>query len=165
MNIVGTLIGIDSLKVAHMSDDVVFVYDAVASEHITGISGNLEGLSTVVALDHGDHLGGESSLLVFQARHACHSMKAQSDLSAHVSHLFLHELRLSEGLAELLAVKGVFTGSVEAELSCTHGSPGNTESGLVEAAERPLETLDIKDVLLGDLHIVHHDHTGDGGPQ
>ena len=161
MNVVGALISVDSLKVAHMSDDVVLVNDAVATEHITGISGDLKSLSTVIALDHRDHLGGESSLLVFQARHAGDSMKTQSDLSAHISHLFLHQLGLSEGLAELLAVHSVFTGSMEAELSCTHGTPGNTESGLVEAAEGALETLNIQDVLFGDLHIVQHDHSGD----
>ena len=67
MNVVGTLISVDGLEVAHMSDDVVLVNYAVATEHITGISGYLEGLSAVVALDHRDHLGSESSLLVFQA--------------------------------------------------------------------------------------------------
>ena len=50
-----------------MSDDVVLINDAVATEHITGISSYLEGLATVVALDHRDHLGGKSSLLIFQA--------------------------------------------------------------------------------------------------
>lgn len=161
MNVVGSLISVDGLEVAHMSDDVVLVYDAITTEHITGISGYLEGLATVVALDHRDHLGGKSSLLVFQARHSGDSMETQSNLSAHIGHLFLHELSLSEGLAELFAIQSIFTGSMEAELSCTHSSPGNTESGLVEAAERTLETLDTQDVLLGDLYIVHHDHTGD----
>jgi hypothetical protein len=67
MNVVGSLISVDGLEVAHMSDDVVLVNYAVATEHITGISGYLEGLSAVVALDHRDHLWSESSLLVFQA--------------------------------------------------------------------------------------------------
>lgn len=67
MNVVGTFIGVDGLEVAHMSDDVVLVYYAVATEHITGISSYLEGLAAVVALDHRDHLGSESSLFIFQA--------------------------------------------------------------------------------------------------
>ena len=140
---------------------MIFLMDAVAAVHVARHAGDVERLAAVIALDHRYHLWGESSLLVFQARHAGYSMKTQSDLSAHISHLFLHELGLSEGLAELLAVHSVFTGSMEAELSCTHGTPGNTESGLVEAAEGALETLNIQDVLFGDLHIVQHDHSGD----
>ena len=165
MNIMSALVGVNSLQVADVSDNVILVDDTVATEHVSGISGNLQGLSAVVALDHGDHLGSETALLVLQARHSQYRVETQSDLSAHVSHLLLHELGLSEGAPELLAVQSVLSCLVEAELCCSHCSPSDTESSLVEAAEGSLESSDIEDVVLGHLDVVHHDHAGDGGAE
>jgi len=85
-------------------------------------------------------------------------MQAESYFSAHISHFLLHELSLSKRATELFAVHCVFTCSMEAEFSCSHCTPSDTESGLIEAAEWTLETLDIQDIFLGHLNVVHHYH-------
>ena len=105
MNIMSPLVCVDSLEVADVSDDVILVDNAVATEHVPGVSSNLQGLSAVVALDHGYHLGSETALLVLQARDPQHRVETQGDLCAHVRHLLLHQLGLGKGASELLAVQ------------------------------------------------------------
>jgi hypothetical protein len=55
---VRALIGVDSLKVAQVPNDVILINDAVTAEHVPGIACDLEGLPAVVPLDEGDHLWG-----------------------------------------------------------------------------------------------------------
>lgn len=55
-----TLICVDGLQVHDMSDDVVLVCDAVSSQHVSGLSGDIQGLATAVPLQHGDHLWSRS---------------------------------------------------------------------------------------------------------
>ena len=86
-----------------MADDVVLIDDAVSSEHVSGLAGYLQGLEAIITLDHRDHLGGES-LVVFQTRHTQHSVQPKGNFSKHVCHFLLHQLSLSEGLPELLAI-------------------------------------------------------------
>ena len=56
MDVGSTFVCIHSLEVAHMSDDVVFIYYSVATKHISGISSDLKSLSSVVSLQNRDHL-------------------------------------------------------------------------------------------------------------
>ena len=55
MDIVSTFISVDCLKIANMSDDVVFIDYTVTSEHISCLSCNVKGLSATVSLYHRDH--------------------------------------------------------------------------------------------------------------
>ena len=87
-------------------------------------------------------------------------MKTQSDFSQHICHLELDKLHLGKRFAELLALHGVLASCMEAVLGCAHGAPGDAEAGLVKARERSLEAFNIEHVLLGNLHIVHHNHAG-----
>ena len=41
-----------------MSDDVVFIRDAVTTQHVSCHSSNVQSLATGVSLDQGDHLWG-----------------------------------------------------------------------------------------------------------
>ena len=41
-----TLIGVDSLQVHDMSDDVVFIRDAVTTQHVSRHSSNVQSLAT-----------------------------------------------------------------------------------------------------------------------
>jgi len=52
MDVVGAFIGVHGLQVRHHAHDVVLVNDTVATKHVTSNSGNVEGLATIVALDH-----------------------------------------------------------------------------------------------------------------
>lgn len=143
VNVSSTLVGIHRLEVADVSDDVILVDDAVAAEHVPRLACNLQGLSAVVTLDHGDHLGSQFALLVLQARNLQHRVQTEGNLGAHIRHLLLHELGLGKGAPELLAVERVVASLVETKLGCSHCTPGDTESSLVEAAEGSLKTSDI----------------------
>lgn len=165
VDIMGTLVGVDSLQVHDVADDVVFVADTVASEHVTGVAGDIQGLAARVALDHGDHLGGDLALIL-QTANLQAGLETQGNLSVGIGHLLLHQLEAGQGDTELLAVQGVVSGLGQAELGSTEGTPGNTEAGVVQASERSLETVNLGEEVLGrDLNIVHHDHTGDRGTE
>merc|ERR1711991_334213 len=56
VDVVRALVGVDGLEVHDVADDVVFVADAVAAQHVAALPGNVQRLSAVVALHHGDHL-------------------------------------------------------------------------------------------------------------
>ena len=51
-----------------MSDDVILVRDAISTEHVTTGTGNVQGLATVVALEDGDHLRDQLSLILEPAK-------------------------------------------------------------------------------------------------
>ena len=53
-----TLIRVDCLQIHDVADDVVLVRDAIAPQHVTSLSGNVQRLATAVPLQHGDHLRG-----------------------------------------------------------------------------------------------------------
>lgn len=160
-----TLVSVDGLQVHDVADDVVLIADTVASEHVAGVAGNVQGLAARVALDQRDHLGGDLALIL-QAADLQTGLETQSNLSVGIGHLLLHELEAGQGDTELLAVQGVVSGLGQAELGSTEGTPGNTEASVVQAAEGSLETVDVGEEVLGrDLNIVHHDHTGDRGTE
>jgi len=46
------LVGVDSLQVAYMSDNVILINYTIATEHVTAISSNLKCLTAVVTLEH-----------------------------------------------------------------------------------------------------------------
>ena len=47
-----TFVGVDGLEVHDVPDDVVLVADTVAAQHVPALSGNGEGLPTVVTLQN-----------------------------------------------------------------------------------------------------------------
>lgn len=51
-----TLICINSFQVHDVTDDVVLVTDAVATKHVSGLTGNVQGLPAWVAFEKADHL-------------------------------------------------------------------------------------------------------------
>jgi hypothetical protein len=67
---------------------------------------------------------------------------------------------------ELLTVHGVLASGFKAELGSSENTPGDTEAGIVEAAEGALEAGNVgEEVVLGHLDLIHENHTGLGGPQ
>jgi len=52
MNVMGSLVGVDSLQVHDVPDDVVLILDAIASQNVTSVTGNVQGLATVVAFQY-----------------------------------------------------------------------------------------------------------------
>ena len=45
-----TFVCVDGLQVHNMADDVVLIRDAVSSQHISGLPGDVQGLPTAVPL-------------------------------------------------------------------------------------------------------------------
>ena len=67
MNVVGPFISIHGLEVQHVANHRVFVRDAVAAEHVTRSSRNLQRLAAVVAFQQRDRLGLECARTLAQA--------------------------------------------------------------------------------------------------
>ena len=120
-----------------------------------------------ISLNERDLLGG-GLVLVEESSHLVAGQQGEGDLGLHISELLLDQLECSQRYSELLSLKSVVSGVVEAELSRSDGAPGDTVSGFIEAGEGYLESL----VLLGgelvgdwDLDVVHDDHAGGAGSQ
>ena len=62
VDVVGTFVGIDRFQVHDVADDVVFVRDAVASEHVAALARNFQRFAARVALQQRDHLWRHPSL-------------------------------------------------------------------------------------------------------
>jgi len=88
MHIVSSLVGIDSLQVHNVSDNVVLVRYPVSAEHVSGLPGDVERLAAVVSLHEGDHLGGEL-VRFYEPPHAKRGLQPESDLGVHVGELLL----------------------------------------------------------------------------
>lgn len=50
-----TFVRVDSLQVHGMSNYVIFIWDAVSSQHVSSLPGNIQSFSTAVPLEHWDH--------------------------------------------------------------------------------------------------------------
>mmetsp|Transcript_15780 Transcript_15780/g.21356 ORF Transcript_15780/g.21356 Transcript_15780/m.21356 type:complete len:253 (-) Transcript_15780:423-1181(-) len=143
---------------------MVLINDAVAAEHVSGVAGDRESFTAVVTLHDRDHLRCQLASIL-ELRNSVDAVQAERNFSQHVSHFQLWDLHLCERLAELLPLHGVVAGGVEAELGSAHGSPRDTESGLVEAAEGSLESLHVQHVLFGNFDVIEHDHASRRGAQ
>lgn len=53
---VPTLVCVDGLQVHDVTDNVVLICDAISSQHVSGLSGNIQSLATAIPLQQGDHL-------------------------------------------------------------------------------------------------------------
>jgi hypothetical protein len=111
-------------------------------------------------------ISGAALGLVHQPADLQRRLQAQRDLGLHVGQLLLEELRLRQRLVELLAVEPVLARGVPAEFGRAHDAPGDAVARAVEAAERPLQPLDMRQKrVLADLDPVHHDLAGGRGAQ
>src|SRR5215204_4580461 len=165
VNVVGALVGVHGLEVLRHAHDVVLLLDAVAAVHVAGLAGDVERLAAVVALDQRDRLGRELAL-VEEAPGPERGVQAERDLGLHVGELLLHELRLRERAAELLALERVLPRRVPAELGRAHGAPGDAVAGPVEAAERAFQPRGVRQKrLFPDLDPVHDDFAGYRGAE
>lgn len=55
-----TLVCVYSLQVHDMANDVVFIWNAISSQHVSSLSGNIQSFATAIPLQHRDHLGYSS---------------------------------------------------------------------------------------------------------
>lgn len=53
-----TFVCVDCFQIHDMADDMVLVSNAITTQHVPSLSGNVQSLATAVSLQHGDHLWG-----------------------------------------------------------------------------------------------------------
>ena len=148
-----------------MTRHTELVADTVATHHVASQTRNVERLAAVVALDERSRFHRRNAFILHAAK-TQRGLQAQRDFGLHVGQLFLDQLRGGERAAKLLAVHGVLARGVPAEFSGTHGTPGNTVAGAVQAGERTLQTLHFGEgVFFGNEHVIHHDFAGDRSAQ
>merc|ERR1719199_2501877 len=165
VDVMSALVGVDRLKVANMTDNVVFIDDAVASQHVTALPCDVQGLPTRIPLQHGDDVGVEISFLP-QPRRPCHCIEANGNFCDSISQLHLDELVGRKWTAKLLAIHGICSGLLDAVFGSTPSSPGNAEACGIEASERPPHSCDFgQHVFLRNLHLVELEHSRWRGTQ
>eukprot|EP00418_Pyrodinium_bahamense_P038886 CAMPEP_0179190664 /NCGR_PEP_ID=MMETSP0796-20121207/94677_1 /TAXON_ID=73915 /ORGANISM="Pyrodinium bahamense, Strain pbaha01" /LENGTH=217 /DNA_ID=CAMNT_0020894843 /DNA_START=257 /DNA_END=911 /DNA_ORIENTATION=- len=136
MDVGGAFIRVYGLEVADVAYDLVLVDDAVASEHVSASPRDVEGLRAGVPLHHRDQVGVELPRLL-HAGGLQHRIQTNRDLREGICHLKLDELVGSQGALELVAVHGVLTGSLQAELCGTPGAPSNAKPAEFRHAKGP----------------------------
>lgn len=64
MNVMCTFISVHCLQIHSMPDDMVLIRNPISSQDVSCLAGNIQGFSTVVSLQHGDHLWGSLVLIL-----------------------------------------------------------------------------------------------------
>ncbi|KAG5461467.1 MAG: hypothetical protein BJ554DRAFT_6336, partial [Olpidium bornovanus] len=168
-----TFVRVHRLEIAHVPDDAVLVADAVAPEHVSSGAGDVERLAARVALHHRDHLRSQAPG-VLEPAHLKGGLQGDGDLRLRVGELFLDQLEASERPARAPfrtafrhpPVERVLPGLRQAKLRGAQRAPGDPVPRVVQAAERALEALDVRQHGVGgNAHVVHHDHAGDARAQ
>ena len=134
MHIMRAFVGIDRLKVHHVTDHVILIHNAIAAMHVARNAGNVQSLAAVVALDQADHLG-RGLVFIKQPPHAQHCVQAKRDFGLHIRQLLLHQLRRRQRLAEHDAVQRVIPRRMPAEFRRPQRTPGNAITRAIEAGE------------------------------
>jgi len=75
VDVVGSLVSVDGLKVHTVSDDVVFVTDAVSTESVPHLAGDVECFTTRVAFHQRDHLRSDF-LIIDESSHTYARLQA-----------------------------------------------------------------------------------------
>ena len=139
--------------------------DSVAAMHVARVAGNLERLAAIVALHHGNHFrcGG---VVFHQPSDPQRPLQAQRDLGLHIGQFLLEKLGLGDWAVELFAIQPVLPRGVPAGLGRAHDAPADPVTRAVQAAERPLEALNIgQQGIFADFNAVHDNFAGDRGAQ
>ena len=110
-----------------MSEDVVLVDNAIATEDVEKDAGVLERLAAVVALQHGHHLWGPGAG-VLQSSKLDGGHKANSCFDVRVRQLLLDQLERSQGDVELLPIQRIFPCLLDAVFECSDDTKADAEA-------------------------------------
>src|SRR5688572_7988626 len=141
LDLVGALVDLHDLGVAHEALDGEVAGVAVAAEHLHGVRGDLHGGVAGPALGHGRLAGVAADALVHLARGVVDHQPAGMRLHRHVGQHELDALEGGDRLAELLALLGVADGGVERGLGDADGHGAGGRPRDVEGAHGDLEAL------------------------
>jgi len=142
VDVVSAFIRIDGLQICCVSNNVILIYNSIATQHITSFSCNIQRFATVVSLNDADHFRCQH-VRILQLRNLVYSVQTQSYFSHHICHFQLWNLHCCERLSKLVPVEHVVPRLMETKLSSSHSAPSDTEPCLVKAAERTFESFDI----------------------
>ena len=144
LDLVGALVDLGDLGVAHVLLDGVVLAVAVAAEELHRVGGHLHGGVGGEDLAHGGDLVDIGGARVDDPRRVVDQLARGLDLGGHVGEHELDRLVRHDGLAELTAVRGVAQGPLEGALGEPEGLGGDPGSGAVEGHHGVFEA----DVLL-----------------
>mmetsp|Transcript_13007 Transcript_13007/g.23480 ORF Transcript_13007/g.23480 Transcript_13007/m.23480 type:complete len:237 (-) Transcript_13007:864-1574(-) len=162
MNVVCSFVSIHGLQVVHMPHDVILVRYSIPSQHITRHPSNIQRLSTTVALNETNHT--RRSLLFFhEASHLETRQPRQRDFRVHIGQLLLNQLIGTKWCSKLLPLHYVFTSTMETIFRGSQCPPGDAKAGIIQAAERSLQTCHVQFVRCRNTDILHENHAGDTG--
>ena len=166
LHLVGALVDLGDLGVAHHPLDRVVAGVAVAAEHLDGVGGDLHRDVGGEALRGGAE---ERQVLVAAlgaAGGGVRHLAGGLDLHAHVGEQELQALEVRDRLAELLALLGVAERVVERALGDADRLRGDGDAGVVEGLHRGLEAgaLGADHPVGGDPHVVEVDLAGRASP-
>ncbi len=165
MDVVRPFIGVDRFQVDRVAHHMEFGRNAVAAMHVAGDAGDVERLAAIVALDDADRVGRQRALVEHPPR-AQRDLQPQRDFGRHIGQLELHQLRRRQRAAELRTIERILARGTHTGLRRAHHAPGDAITRAVEAAERPLQPLNIgQQRILAHLDILHHDFAGDARAQ
>ena len=114
MDVMCALIGVYSLQIHGVSDDMVLIRDAVAAMHVTRHSGDIERFTAVVAFHQRD-IFNRAVIIIHESTHTQCALQAKGNFSLHIGELLLDKLVRGEGSPELLAFQRVVAGRVPTE--------------------------------------------------
>ena len=112
----------------------LLVCTCITTKYIQYPPGVLKRLAAVIALNETDHLGSDLAL-VLQTADLQARKQAEHRLRLRIDQLLLHKLERRKRPSELLTLQGILPCSGDTVFQGPNGSPGNTEPGIVEAAE------------------------------
>lgn len=84
VDIMGSLVGIDGLKIHNMSNDVVLITNPISTQDIPHLPGNGQRFTATITFDKGDHFRGHSALIL-EPSDTKASLGAKGDLSMSIS--------------------------------------------------------------------------------
>ena len=140
MDIVGSLVGIDSFEVHHVTHDGEAIGNAVAAMHVTRHARDVERFATVVSLEQADHFRRRTAH-IHQPSHTQNGLQAKGNLGLHIGQFLLEELRLRQGAVELFPIEAVLTRRMPAGLRRAHHAPANAIAGPIQTSKRPFKAL------------------------
>ncbi len=105
MYVMRAFVGVYRFQVYHMAHHLIFIRNAIAAVHITGMARDFERLADIVALHDRNHIRREPAV-IHQAANAQASLKAKRYVTHHIGEFLLEQLCCRQWTTKLVAVEG-----------------------------------------------------------
>ena len=136
----GTFKDVQDAGVAEDAADFKFQGEAIAAVNLQGVVGGGPGDAGAQELCHARFQITAAARILF-ARRGVAELAGRHDFGGHEGELVGHARELDDGLAELLAVTGVFQAEIEGILRHADGAGGGLDAGAFKGLHQLLEAL------------------------